>query len=91
MFAIFPNGKVLNLNLVTLIEPQEGKENVKFRFTDGLDITMEMDNVQLRALIIALQHDDPIHHVIPTKKEERAPKIDFSDFPSVLEGENSPA
>ena len=90
MFVVFTDGKILNISQTVLIEPQHESGEVRFRLSNGPDISVPMDEEQYHALVLSLQHNDPIHHVLPNKKETKKSSLDFRDFPSVLEGENSP-
>lgn len=49
-----------------------------------------MTEDQYQSMLLSLVHNEPIHKVLPIKEKVQKSKIDFRDFPSVLEGENSP-
>ena len=69
MFVVFTDGKILNLNQTVLIEPQHGTGEVRFRLSNGPDISIPMDEEQYHALVLSLQHNDPIIMFSRTRKK----------------------
>ena len=57
---------------------------------NGESVFCEMTEDQYQSMLLSLVHNEPIHKVLPIKEKVQKSKIDFRDFPSVLEGENSP-
>ena len=80
MIVLLPDGKLINLNLVCFTDTRSFKEPVRFCMVNGDSVFCEMTKDQYQAL----------HKVLPIKEKVQKTKIDFRDFPSVLEGENSP-
>ena len=83
MIVLLPDGKLINLNLVCFTDTRSFKEPVRFCMVNG-------ESVFYQALLLSLVHNEPLHKVLPIKEKVQKTKIDFRDFPSVLEGENSP-
>ena len=81
MIVLLPDGKLINLNLVCFTDT---------RSFNGESVFCEMTEDQYQALLLSLVHNEPLHKVLPIKEKVQKTKIDFRDFPSVLEGENSP-
>ena len=80
MIVLLPDGKLINLNLVCFTDTRSFKEPVRFCMVNGESVFCEMTEDQYQALLLSLVHNEPLQKT----------KIDFRDFPSVLEGENSP-
>ena len=85
MIVLLPDGKLINLNLVCFTDTRSFKEPVRFCMVNGESVFCEMTEDQYQALLLSL-----VHKVLPIKEKVQKTKIDFRDFPSVLEGENSP-
>lgn len=90
MYLVLQDGKLINLNLVCFTDTREFKEPVRFSMANGESVFCEMNEAQYQSMILSLVHNEPIHKVLPLQEKTEKPKIDFRDFPSVLEGENSP-
>ena len=90
MIVLLPDGKLINLNLVCFTDTRSFKEPVRFCMVNGESVFCEMTEDQYQALLLSLVHNEPLHKVLPIKVKVQKTKIDFRDFPSVLEGENSP-
>ena len=88
MIVVLPDGKLINLNLVT--DTRSFKEPVRFSMVNGESVLCEMTEDQYQSMLLSLVHNEPLHKVLPIKEKVQKTKIDFRDFPSVLEGENSP-
>ena len=82
--------KLINLNLVCFTDTRSFKEPVRFCMVNGESVFCEMTEDQYQSMLLSLVHNEPIHKVLPIKEKVQKSKIDFRDFPSVLEGENSP-
>ena len=90
MIVVLPDGKLINLNLVCLTDTRSFNEPVRFSMVNGESVFCEMTEDQYQSMLLSLVHNEPIHKVLPIKEKVQKSKIDFRDFPSVLEGENSP-
>ena len=106
MIVVLPDGKLINLNLVCFTDTRSFKEPVRFSMVNGESVNhaeanrfsmvngesvfCEMTEDQYQSMLLSLVHNEPIHKVLPIKEKVQKSKIDFRDFPSVLEGENSP-
>ena len=90
MIVVLPDGKLNNLNGVCFTDPRSFKEPVRFSMVNGESVFCEMTEDQYQSMLLSLVHNEPIHKVLPIKEKVQKSKIDFRDFPSVLEGENSP-
>ena len=90
MFVVLPDGKLININLVFFNDTRSFNEPVRFSMVNGESVFCEMTEDQYQSMLLSLVHNEPIHKVLPIKEKVQKSKIDFRDFPSVLEGENSP-
>ena len=90
MIVVLPDGKLLKLKLVCFTDTRSFKEPVRFSMVNGESVFCEMTEDQYQSMLLSLVHNEPIHKVLPIKEKVQKSKIDFRDFPSVLEGENSP-
>ena len=90
MIVLLPDGKLINLNLVCFTDTRSFKEPVRFSMVNGESVFCEMTEDQYQSMLLSLVHNEPLHKVLPIKEKVQKTKIDFRDFPSVLEGENSP-
>ena len=90
MNVVLPDGKLTHLNLVCFTDTRSFKEPVRFSMVNGESVFCEMTEDQYQSMLLSLVHNEPIHKVLPIKEKVQKSKIDFRDFPSVLEGENSP-
>lgn len=86
MIVVLPDGKLINLNLVCFTDTRSFKEPVRFSMVNGESVLCEMTEDQYQSMLLSLV----LHKVLPIKEKVQKTKIDFRDFPSVLEGENSP-
>ena len=90
MIVVLPDGKLNKFNLVCFTDTRSFKEPVRFSMVNGESVFCEMTEDQYQSMLLSLVHNEPIHKVLPIKEKVQKSKIDFRDFPSVLEGENSP-
>lgn len=91
MHVLFEDGRIINLDLVSCITPSGSEGSVLFRLADGKEISVSLDLCRLEEMISALVHKESFYRVSPKSKSASSREnIDFRDFPSVLEGENSP-
>ena len=90
MIVVLPDGKLINFNLVCFTDTRSFKEPVRFSIVNREAVFCEMTEDQYQSMLLSLVHNEPIHKVLPIKEKVQKSKIDFRDFPSVLEGENSP-
>ena len=90
MIGALPDGELINLNLVCFTDTRSFNEPVRFSMVNGESVFCEMTEDQYQSMLLSLVHNEPIHKVLPIKEKVQKSKIDFRDFPSVLEGENSP-
>ena len=89
MIVVLPDGKFFNLTLVCFTDTRGFKEPVRFSMVNGESIFAEMTEAQYQSMLLAYLHKDPVHKVLPIEEPEKRSKLDLSDFPSVLEGENT--
>ena len=90
MIVVLPDGKLINLNLVCFTDTRSFKEPVRFSMVNGESVFCEMTEDQYQSMLLSLGLNNPSKKVRPSKRKVKNSKIDFRDFPSVLEGENSP-
>ena len=90
MIVVLPDGKLINFNLVCFTDTRSFKEPVRFSMVNGESVFCEMTEDQYQSMLLSLVHNEPIHKVLPIKEKVQKSKIECRDFPSVLEGENSP-
>lgn len=90
MIVVLPDGKLINLNLVCFTDTRSFNDPVRFSMVNGESVFCEMTEDQYQSMLLSLVLNEPIHKVLPIKEKVQKSKIDFRDFPSVLEGENSP-
>ncbi len=86
MIVVLPDGKLINLNLVCFTDTRSFKEPVRFSMVNGESVLCEMTEDQYQSMLLSLVHNEPLHKVLPIKEKVQKTKIDFRDFPSVLEG-----
>lgn len=89
MIVVLPDGKFFNLDLVCFTDTRGFTEPVRFSMVNGESIFAEISEAQYQSMLLAYLHKDAVHKVLPIKETPKHSKLDLSDFPSVLEGENS--
>ena len=79
-----------SISILSASPTRSFNEPVRFSMVNGESVFCEMTEDQYQSMLLSLVHNEPIHKVLPIKEKVQKSKIDFRDFPSVLEGENSP-
>lgn len=92
MIVVLNDGVLFNLDNVNLVDPEGFRGKVKVHTSSG-DFSFDMDRDQYRAMIQAYQDGEKVFSLFEKQAIDTnkiGSKFDYKDFPSVLQGENSP-
>ncbi len=91
MLVVLADGVLFNLDNVDLVDPEGFKGKVKVHTASGV-FSFDMNQKQYRSMIQAYQDGEKVFSLFEedTVTTKKSSKVDYKDFPSVLQGENSP-
>lgn len=90
MIVILSDARCINLDNIVMVDPHQFNGQVTFH-SSNQKFTTEMSETDYHDLLRAWYHGEKVFVLYRENNNQKKDRvIDFSDFPSVLEGENSP-
>ena len=91
MIVVFSDASAINLDNVVMIDPRGFCGEVAFH-SDTSEFIAQITKQEYQDMLNAWSRGDKIFSLYDERAEHKEHgSVDFSDFPSVLEGENSPS